>query len=355
MPIERDLHELLYRHDCVIVPHWGGFLTNYRPARLDEVRRLVHPPGKDTSFNRNLTRNDGLLADHVAKREGIAFDKAADHIAAEVEQWRVVLQRSGRLELAHIGIFYHDAEHILQFDPDKRSDHLKDSFGLRPVPAIPVLERRDVPVIPIARPPKVVAEPLPQRPNKVIAWTAAGVAAMLVLVAAVWVGLEGDRVQWSSLSPFATVERTYVPFANGVEQPVASAGIFTLPEEPMGVQVLPLGVGDSVHVIVDLGTPMPTTAVVDTTRVVMPAASATSGSSTMLLRFHVIGGCFAQPENADRYLAELQAKGYDARRLPKRGVLHPVAFGSYASRSEALQAMEAVRGSSAAQAWLLVR
>ncbi|MBK6829485.1 MAG: hypothetical protein IPG92_01495 [Flavobacteriales bacterium] len=32
MGIERDLHDLLFCHDCVIVPQWGGFLTHYRSA-----------------------------------------------------------------------------------------------------------------------------------------------------------------------------------------------------------------------------------------------------------------------------------------------------------------------------------
>ncbi|MBK9417352.1 MAG: hypothetical protein IPN62_08680 [Flavobacteriales bacterium] len=46
MGIERDLAELLHDHDCVIVPQWGGFLTHYRPARLDGARHLIHPPAK---------------------------------------------------------------------------------------------------------------------------------------------------------------------------------------------------------------------------------------------------------------------------------------------------------------------
>ena len=42
MPIERDLHDLLRDHDCVIVPRFGGFLTHYRPARIDVARALLH-------------------------------------------------------------------------------------------------------------------------------------------------------------------------------------------------------------------------------------------------------------------------------------------------------------------------
>jgi hypothetical protein len=315
----------------------------------------VHPPGKDTSFNRNLTRNDGLLADHIAKRLGIPFDQAAQRIAQEVEQWRMALQRHGRLELPAIGIFYHDAEHILQFDPDKRSDHLKDSFGLRPVPAIPIIRQRETPVIPITKALPTISDPAPGR-SVSVAWAAAGVAALLFLVGAVWMGGHVDRVQWSALLPFQATERTYQPVSvNGVHQ-VAKSGTFQLPEGPLGIQLVPLTEGDTINMVVDLGSPMNTLAEADTTRVVLvEPRSSEPVAATSDLRFHVIGGCFAQPENAERFLAELKAKGFQARQLPKNGDLYPVAYGSYAARREALQALEVVRNTGSAQAWLLVR
>ncbi|MGV3638062.1 MAG: SPOR domain-containing protein [Flavobacteriales bacterium] len=87
----------------------------------------------------------------------------------------------------------------------------------------------------------------------------------------------------------------------------------------------------------------------DTTAVV------TASRSLLRARYHVVGGCFAQPENADRLLKELQDKGYAASRLERYGELHPVAYGSYADRNEALEALAAVRREGSGQAWLLVR
>jgi len=348
MSIERDLHELLYCHDCVIVPHWGGFLTHYRPARLDEARKLVHPPGKDLSFNRNLTRNDGLLADHVARKRGISFDVAAESIGREVDDWRSALQHTGRLELPHIGIFYLDAEQNLQFDPDKRADHLKDAHGLRPVVAVPVERVREVPVVPIR--PAPVEEAAPKGP----VFPLLRVAAVLLGGSALWVGTRKEPVQWSSLSPFRTTERNYKPAV--VEVPtVATAGFFALPEDGDGVRTFPLSEGDSVTVIVDLGGIALPVVPVDSTRVEVHNAPVSVPVTQGALRYHVVGGCFAQVENAERFLADLLAKGHQARALPRNGQLHPVAFGSYASRKEALEALEKVRDTESAQAWLLVR
>ena len=72
-------------------------------------------------------------------------------------------------------------------------------------------------------------------------------------------------------------------------------------------------------------------------------------------RFHVVGGCFAKPTNAERFLGELVGKGHPAVQLEMHKGLHPVAFGSYATRREALDALESIRTQGAGSAWLLVR
>ncbi len=350
MGIERDLHDLLFCHDCVIVPQWGGFLTHYRGARLDEVRKLVHPPAKDLSFNRHLVRNDGLLADHLAKREGIGFDVATARIDAEVAGWREALDRSGRLELPHIGIFFRDAEHNLQFDPDKRANYLKDAFGLRPLTALPVERVQPIPLV--RKLEEVRAEVVNETRRAPMYWAAAAVAAVLFGTAALWAFRMGGShdAQWSGVGVLdAGPAARYVPPAQASVLPVTTTTPFTLPDST-GVHTIPLGPGDSVSLTVDLGGAVELAVADSTAVVVRPVATSAEPG-----RYHVVGGCFAQPENADKMLAELVAKGFPARRLPQRGQLHPVVYGSYATRNDALQAMANIRHEGGAAAWLLVR
>ena len=363
MAIERDLHELLYCHDLVIVPQWGGFLTHYRSARLDEAHRAVHPPGKELSFNPRLTRNDGLLADHLAKRTGVPFDAATRQIDAEVAGWRSALERNGRLEIPHIGIFYKDPEHNLQFDPDRSTNFLKDAFGLRPVAAVPVERVKPVPVpaeqaaagatvIPMVVPP---AESQGNTRSMPLVWAAAAFTALVIGASAFWVLRSGaaDELQWSSLDPFGKApRRTYVPPLMNDARQVSTAGLFTLPDELLGVRELPLTTNDSVTLHVDLGRPATPVLKPDSVAVAVPTKAEVPvvGRS----RFHVVGGCFAEPANAERFLDELRGKGYPAVQLELHRGLHPVAFGSYATRREALDALAAVRGDGAGSAWLLV-
>ncbi|MCB9182302.1 MAG: HU-CCDC81 and SPOR domain-containing protein [Flavobacteriales bacterium] len=350
MGLERDLHDLLFCHDCVIVPQWGGFITHYRAARLDEARKIIHPPGKELSFNRHLVRNDGLLADRLARREGIAFDKASARIDAEVAGWRSTLDRNGRLELPYIGIFFRDAEHNLQFDPDRRSNYLKDAFGLRSLAAVPVEQPITQPVVvPITKKEPVAQE---ERRSSVL-WVAAGVAAVLFSAAAFWAYRmqDGDQVQWSGFGPWAARPAAHykAPEQAGFA-PVSTPLPFELPSADSGVHEVLLDAERDVRVHVRMGDLRIATA--DTTHVAVRIAPPPASAD---LRFHVIGGCFAQPENADKLLEELLAKGFPARRLRQRGMLHPVAFGSYATRAEALTAMDQVRHTEGRSAWLLVR
>ena len=42
--LERHIEILLLRHDCVILPGFGGFMTHHVEARYDEAERLFLPP-----------------------------------------------------------------------------------------------------------------------------------------------------------------------------------------------------------------------------------------------------------------------------------------------------------------------
>lgn len=343
MAIDRDLFDLLHEHDCVIVPRWGGFLAQYRAARLDKVRNLVHPPTKEVGYNRHLLRNDGLLADRLAQREGVDHSTAVALLDQEVESWRNTLDRSGRLEIPHIGIFFRDADKNLQFDPDERTNFLKDSYGLRPVAAVPIAERK---VVPMPVPSVTPAEEVDMgRPTWI--WAAA-TAAVLISAATWWVyantnenGVLNREVAF--VGPKSAP--TYSP-AEELPDLVANAAVFALPEGSLGIQEVPVN-AEGLTVTVDLGMPA-AVAPKDSTRVALPR------STTTLERYNVIGGCFAQPENADRMLQELQAQGFPAMRLPKRGQLFPVAFGSFPDRASALDQLEKIRSSGSAQAWLLI-
>lgn len=362
MALERDIHQLLYAHDCVIVPGFGGFLAHYRPARLDEQRQVVHPPAKDISFNRHLTRTDGLLAQEIAERERLDHAKAEGRVEELVEQWRSRLQASGRLELDRIGTFFHDAERNLQFTPDKRTNFLREAYGLRPVVAVPVPMVRPGPVlvaatneVPVQEEVAVEQETLAARTSW---WPAAAAAAAVIGTLGTWwwVGQDRHTSDMAFLHPSGPA--LYRPAA---EASFLSGQLFVgtsedtspwvAPTEGTGVHRLPIAGSEGPLVAVDLGRAN------DLGSQVPPAAPVTTAVATRAvdLKFHIIGGCFRDKENADRFASELQAKGFAAHVLDRVNGLYRVAYGSYAKRAMAQEALQAVRKEEAPQAWMLVR
>ena len=55
MDITKYIKELLFLHDCVILPGFGGFVANYKSAKIDEIRNVFFPPSKDIGFNREIS------------------------------------------------------------------------------------------------------------------------------------------------------------------------------------------------------------------------------------------------------------------------------------------------------------
>jgi hypothetical protein len=73
--------------------------------------------------------------------------------------------------------------------------------------------------------------------------------------------------------------------------------------------------------------------------------------------YHIIGGAFAVESNADRYLTELQQKGFvSAQKLaPNSYGLHMIALGSRVDRTEAIGFLRQVQRTEIADAWMLKR
>ena len=56
-----SISQLLYRYDCVIIPGFGGFVTQFKSAAIDRQAHSIYPPSKEVSFNSMLVKNDGVL------------------------------------------------------------------------------------------------------------------------------------------------------------------------------------------------------------------------------------------------------------------------------------------------------
>lgn len=134
------IKKLLYQHNCVIVPDWGGFVCSVEPARIDQVSHLITPPAKRIMFNQNLKSNDGLLANQLAANNNMSYNQALAFINEAVAHIKQQLNDTKQLDITAFGSFRLNAEANYVFLPDKFNNYLYGSFGLQPLQSNPIAE-----------------------------------------------------------------------------------------------------------------------------------------------------------------------------------------------------------------------
>ncbi len=95
---------LLHHHNCVIIPDFGGFVVNAVHSREGEEGGIL-PPACELVFNRDLTYNDGLMAQSYMKTYQLTFDSATLEIQNGVRDLKHRLYDHREVELGPLGLF----------------------------------------------------------------------------------------------------------------------------------------------------------------------------------------------------------------------------------------------------------
>jgi len=137
--ISSHIANLLYHHDCVIVPGLGGFVANPVPAILDEEKNMFFPPSKEIVFNVELKHNDGLLISHIAGERNISYESAGEIVNEFVSDITIKLKNGEKISLDKIGELTSGDNNTVIFTPDTAENFNTDSFGLSSFHFTPVV------------------------------------------------------------------------------------------------------------------------------------------------------------------------------------------------------------------------
>jgi nucleoid DNA-binding protein len=204
LDITAFIRELLFGHDCVIVPGFGGFIGNYNPARIDKNSGTFFPPVKQISFNRNLNHNDGLLVGRISESAKMNYSDARNLVEEFVNDIRKKLLKGEKIVFENIGSFVNNHEGNVQFEPDRSANYHLDSYGLASFQIAPldsynvrerILKFRD-------------KEPLRQPSGRKILWRAAVILPLLIAIVVVPLTTDifKSKVQRTNLNPLANIE-----------------------------------------------------------------------------------------------------------------------------------------------------
>ncbi|MBC5991824.1 HU domain-containing protein [Pontibacter cellulosilyticus] len=136
--VEKHIKSLLYDHDCVIIPDFGGLITRYVSARINPVKHSFLPPSKKVAFNEKLVLNDGLLISTIAFRDQISKEEALQLVSDFVRRAKAALHQENKFILQDVGVFKYNTERRLEFEYVESDNMLEASFGLPELTARPI-------------------------------------------------------------------------------------------------------------------------------------------------------------------------------------------------------------------------
>ena len=300
MILANYINDLLYRYDCVIVPDFGGFITNRIGAKVNKFTHTFTPPTKQVTFNNLLKHNDGLLANYIASSENISFEKASSAISLSVIRWKNELQ-SKSVEIENLGSLSLTEDKKIIFDPNTHINYLTESFGLKTIESSAIIRYKEQlkPLIPVQE---------KEDHKKVPAFIKYAATAAILLT----LGITGiNRYQNNQQNEvFASQEKA-------IEKKIQSATFV-------------------------ISNPLPTISL--------------NVSKEEAKHFHLIAGAFQFKENAKNKVKQLKAKGFDSKIIgTNKWGLTQVSFNSYSTRNEATNDLYKIRKTISKDAWLLIK
>jgi nucleoid DNA-binding protein len=315
MQLETYISDLLYRYECVIIPNFGAFLTQFVSAKINDETNTFYPPSKVVSFNEQLKKNDGLLVSYIADVEKISYESAIEKVEKVTRELKSNLAQGETILLKNIGKIVLTNEGKISFEPSNSSNYLTQAFGLYQFVSPSVTRevyKKDVEaieeVIPLAFTPekRISTGSITQRPYLKYA--------AIALIALTVGGFAASKYYVGQIEQH-----------NQIAQEEANKEIDSKIQEATFI----------------INNPLP---------------SITLNVTKQSGNFHIVAGAFRVEENCDKKLSELRDLGYNARKIgANKYGLHQVVYSSYDSRSEAQKALYSIRRNHNRDAWLLVQ
>lgn len=126
----KHIELLLLDNECVIIPQFGGFVTQFKEVEYLDEESLFIPPCRTVGFNEKLQGNDGLLVASYMKAYQITESEAKRMIHSEVLEMRQQLLENGSCDLGALGLFNQNEDGEIIFSPCAAGLSTPEFYGL---------------------------------------------------------------------------------------------------------------------------------------------------------------------------------------------------------------------------------
>ena len=307
------ISDLLFLHDCVILPNFGGFVGNPQSAKLNKITGILSPPSKQILFNANLKMNDGLLITHISNQEEITQEVAKNEVQNYATKIANKLINSKVLRIDKIGLFTLGREGNIIFLQDSVNNYSLDSFGMKATHNKAVLRETIIEE-------KVAAtiQTIRTQSNNPKAFLRAA-AVIIPLIALSYVSI----TQQEKINNMYTQMVSLNPFENSI---IAESIIEVVPEVKIEFEATPI-----IEIIEEEIAP-----------IIIPQKI-----------YYIIAGAFAEKKNANKMLEKLKKWNYNTELVPGGNLLR-VSYNSFTNKANALIALQEIKKENSA-AWLLTQ
>lgn len=369
MRLEFYIIDLLFRHDCVIVPELGAFVAQSYPAELEPSTRMFRPGRKQLAFNSGMRRSDGLLIDYVSRTNAWSYERATQELKKAVRQWRNELAQGKKIRLEYIGQLYTEDGNI-QFLPSLESNYQLDSYGMGMFYVHPINALKSAPRSKAKKTQKKEEISFPDA-AKASSWRQWRWAAVFIPVLAAgsfvwtqkqemrqllnasdaWVAsiVEREEPMEDSLRYFEGVQgfprKSVIPFNDRS----STASFVPVRSEQNEETQLPPEV-EKPEPVKEAAVEAVKTASAENPLEVMRTVQEVKKPNV----YFIIVGSYKEEANKDKRILELQALGYEAEVAPGRGI-HRVSAAGFATRAEAQKALGGIKKSLHKGAWIYRR
>ena len=380
--IEQLIGDLLVRHNCVIVPNFGGFVAQKVSARIDFDKGTMIPPRKSLMFNKQLVNNDGLLISEFAQKNAASYNEANTQVTETAFAWKQLLKEGKQIEIDRVGRLFLDDENNIQFEQDRFFNLLLESFGLGQVHFVSeeVVEEKqpervvevaqeDVKIVPlpvtkvgveekssITETKEVQIATTEQKQSKNRVWKYVAAACVLpIAFYSVWIPVKTDVLESGVISikdfnPFhSNQEGVYNQSEFTEEVTFADLDLQSLEDQvadlDQSVEVFPYDFGDNTFIQIRLDQE-------EATPVEPINESVPVDENINAELMHVIVGCFGNEKNANNLVENLRAAGLDGKIVDVKGGLHRVSAGGAVSM-ESVNDIRQKASSLGFQGWIL--
>ena len=131
MKLGNFINELLKDNETVIIPGFGAFFSEYKPAEISETE--IKPPSKSISFSSSIRNNDGLLVDYVANAKNVSHFDALKIIEKERDNIVFLLDKEEEVILEGLGKLSSNQKNKVVFLPFQDKTQFVDTFGLEAI------------------------------------------------------------------------------------------------------------------------------------------------------------------------------------------------------------------------------